>query len=124
MIHMNNMFIILDSNTTKHSRRELSKTLASVLPGRIAVDFIKQGGNKLTTEVEIKTLINTLEEADAVKNRIRNSGDKKNNFNKDKNHRNNTQRERKESQPKKNNNDKKITSKEQKHVQISRTRET
>ena len=82
MIHMNNMIIILDSNTTKYSHRELRKKLASVLPGRIAMGFIKQGGNKLTTEVEIKTLLNTLEEADVVNNRIRNSGDKKNNFNK------------------------------------------
>ena len=40
--------------------------LVSAMPFRIAVDFIKQGGKKLVTELEIETLLNTLEEADMV----------------------------------------------------------
>ena len=50
LVQMNNMIVILDPNTTKHSTTELSKIIAKALPGRLAIDHIKQGGKKLNIE--------------------------------------------------------------------------
>ena len=95
---MDNMILILDSSTRQYSSRELSKALSNVLRGRIAVDFVKQGGKKLRTGMQIKTYHNTLEQGDIFSNIVRKSGEKKNNNNKNnKSNRNNNQRYNKRS---------------------------
>ena len=43
---------------------ELNKNcISKTLPTRIRIDYIKQGGKRLTSKAEIKTLLKTLEEA-------------------------------------------------------------
>ena len=76
---MNNMLVVLDPNTTKHNTNELSKIVAKILPGRLAINFIKQGGNRLQAESAIKALLSTLEEADAISKKIRNAKEKRSN---------------------------------------------
>ena len=71
LLQMNNMIPILDLSTSKYNTSELGKIIAKVLPGRLVVDYIKQGEKKLTTEGEIKILLNTLVEADTANNKIR-----------------------------------------------------
>ena len=77
LLQMNNMIPILDPSTSKYNTHELEKIIAKVLPRRIAVDYIKQGGNKVTTEGEIKILLNTLEEADTISNKIRSAKERR-----------------------------------------------
>ena len=79
LLQMNNMMIVLDPNATKHSTTELSKIVEKVLPDRLAIDCINQGEKKLTTESDVKTLLSTLEEADAISTKFRNAKEKRSN---------------------------------------------
>ena len=71
LLQMNNMLVVLDPNTTKCATNELSKIVAKILPGRLAIDCIKQGGKRLQTESKIKALLSTLEEVDAISSTTR-----------------------------------------------------
>ena len=70
------MLVVLDPSATKCTTNELSKIVAKILPGRVAIDHIKQGGKRLQAESEIKTLLSTLGEADSISTKFRNAKEK------------------------------------------------
>ena len=57
---------------------ELNKqVIVKALPARMAVDYIKQRGKNFTTKEEIKKLLNTLEEAEDLYQRVTDKKNKK-----------------------------------------------
>lgn len=78
ILQMSNILTMLDPSILKYTISELGKIIAKVLPECLAVNYMKQGGKKLTIEGEIKTLLNILEEVDTIDNKMRNARERYN----------------------------------------------